>query len=271
MRWNVCSSHLTRSGFMRSIVALLLGLVLVAAASAHVTVNPQVVPANTFASFTVRVPTEKDEPTVKLRVEFPAQLIVSRFQPKPGWNRDVEKDASGRIVAATWSGGEIGADEYEEFTFLGRTPKEPGRLAFKAYQTYGGGETVAWAGEEGSEAPAPLVEVQPAASLAMTAEATVETDEQHAPVANVTVEAAPDATTVAPSVTENVPSAAAEESFETAISIAGSGDSGVASASAGANASGSDLPLFTSLAALVVGVIALGLSMVSLGRRRGSA
>lgn len=133
-------------------------------ASAHVGVDPREVPPDTSQVFTVRVPNEKAEPTVKVRVEFPTALAVSRFQPKPGWTYELEKDSTGKVVGITWSGGKIGPNEYDEFAFIARTPKEAGTLAFKAYQTYQSGETAEWAGPSGSERPAPFVEVKAAAT-----------------------------------------------------------------------------------------------------------
>ena len=133
-------------------------------AAAHVGVNPGEVPPDTSQVFAVRVPTERNEPTVAVRVEFPPGLTVSRFQPKPGWTYEVEKDSSGKTVAVTWSGGRIGPDEYDEFVFIGRTPKETGALVFNAYQTYGSGEVVEWTGPSDGEKPAPTVEVRPAPS-----------------------------------------------------------------------------------------------------------
>jgi uncharacterized protein YcnI len=104
--------------------------------------------------FTIRVPTEKDVPTVSVRIEFPSALRVSRLKSKPGWVASVERDSAGVIIGATWSGGEIGPLEYDEFIFSGRTRETAGDLVFKAYQTYQGGEVVSWAGEvEGRPSP----------------------------------------------------------------------------------------------------------------------
>lgn len=130
-------------------------------ASAHVGVNPREVPPDTSQVFTVRVPNEKEEPTVRVRVEFPTGLAVSRFQPKPGWTYELEKDSAGKVVGITWSGGKIGPNEYDEFAFIARTPKEAGTLAFKAYQTYQSGEIAEWVGPKDSQRPAALVEVKP--------------------------------------------------------------------------------------------------------------
>jgi uncharacterized protein YcnI len=270
------------SGWKRCLVAFAMALAVVAVAAAHVTVNPTEVRPNSFESFTVRVPTEKDEPTVKVRIEFPAALTVSRFQPKPGWKRDIEKDNTGRIAAATWSGGQVGPDEYEEFVFLARTPKEPGKLVFKAFQTYQSGETVAWIGAEGAEEPAPVVEVKPgpegsatgvenatvtsgaAASVAPVMSTTVSVDatpvtataSAGGPVVDTPVMATP---SVAP---EETSAGAAMATMEPAALPASGGGAAVTTAG------GSDLPLFASLGALTVAGLALALAGISLARRR---
>ena len=131
-------------------------------ASAHVSVLPAEAPAGSNQSYTVRVPSEKETPTIKVRVEFPPEVVVSRFMPKPGWTRDVEKDTAGKIVAATWSGGKVASDEYEEFGFIARNPKETGKISFKSFQTYGDGEIVAWANAEGQERPASVTTISAA-------------------------------------------------------------------------------------------------------------
>lgn len=208
--------------------AALAALVPLQAAYAHVTVAPSSVPADSFQTLAVRVPTERDEPTVKVRVEFPAGLTVSRFQPKPGWTREVEQDSQKRITAVTWSGGKIMPGEFDEFILMARTPKEPGKLAFKAYQTYQSGETVAWVEGEGQQHPAALVTVTNAPAGA----------------------------------------AAGDEHDAAAVSVQPSPAPQMAASSAAPAASqGSDLPLLASVAALVLSLLALVLAGVGLARR----
>lgn len=149
-------SRLLLSALVSAIASLALAA---SVASAHVSVLPAEAPAGANQSYTVRVPSEKETPTVKVRVEFPPEAVVSRFMPKAGWTREVEKDSAGKIVAATWSGGRIASDEYEEFGFIARNPKETGKISFKAFQTYGDGETVAWANAEGQERPASVTTI----------------------------------------------------------------------------------------------------------------
>ena len=65
-------------------VALLIGGA--AQASAHVDVLPTEVAQGEPLEFTVRVPTERQLPTTRVRVEFPSQITVYSFAaPPPGW------------------------------------------------------------------------------------------------------------------------------------------------------------------------------------------
>src|SRR5215218_6725941 len=146
-----------------ALLALALGA---ASAAAHVGVLPADVRPASNETFTVRVPNEKTEPTVRVRVVFPDGLVVSRFEPKPGWQREVEKDGAGRITGVTWSGGQIGDGQYDDFRFIARTPQQEGPVAFRAYQTYAAGETVEWVNAENQQNPAAFVQVRAAAAAA---------------------------------------------------------------------------------------------------------
>ncbi|HEY3364291.1 MAG TPA: YcnI family protein [Symbiobacteriaceae bacterium] len=145
---------------MKRFVGLLtiLGVLVVAGvASAHVTVWPKQSQANGYERYTVRVPTEKEIPTVKVRVELPEGTTFSGVLPVPGWKFDTEKDGSGKVVALDWSGGEIKKGEFFEFGVSVRNPKTAGPVVWKAYQTYSDGSVVEWNGPTGASTPAPAV------------------------------------------------------------------------------------------------------------------
>ncbi|MBX5445260.1 YcnI family protein [Sphaerobacter sp.] len=147
----------------RTVVAAVIGvtmlLVMTGVASAHVTVWPREATAGSFEKYTVRVPTEKDIPTVKVELIFPQGLRVSSFQPKPGWTYEVQRDAAGNITGVIWSGGSIGPGEFDEFAFVAANPQEPGELVFVAHQTYADGSVVSWEGPPGSENPASVTTI----------------------------------------------------------------------------------------------------------------
>lgn len=146
------------------LVAFLAVLLTAGAAEAHVTVWPKQSAVNGFERYTVRVPNEKDIPTVKVRVELPPGSTFSAVLPMPGWKLDTEKDASGKVSALVWSGGQIAKGEFLEFGASVRNPKEAGDVAWKAFQTYSDGSVVAWVGAPGSDQPAPVVTLAPAAA-----------------------------------------------------------------------------------------------------------
>jgi periplasmic copper chaperone A len=146
-------------------------LLLVAApAAAHVTIQPAEAPIGSFSRFVVRVPTERDDAsTVKIEVRFPPLAFVS-FQPKEGWKRTVNMrtldeplevfgdEVTEVIDTVTWTGGNIGPGEFDEFGFSALTPEDEGSLEFPAIQTYSSGEVVRWIGPPDSEEPAPLLD-----------------------------------------------------------------------------------------------------------------
>ena len=140
-------------------------LVLAAAASAHVTLNPGNAPADSFSRFALRVPTEEDVPTVKVSIQLPAELEEVGFQPKAGWTRT----QNGRVV--TWSGGQIGVGEFDEFGLSIHVPNTPGQtLTFPATQTYANGKVVRWIGAPESDEPAPNLTIEAAESENPTAD-----------------------------------------------------------------------------------------------------
>jgi uncharacterized protein YcnI len=116
------------------------------AALAHVTVLPATVPAGEAAEFTVRVPTEREIPTVRVRVDFPSQVTVFSFaEPPPGWTLRPLRRPDGRYRGAVYSGGEIPAGRYADFRVLG-TPFEEGTALWPSRQTYADGQVKPWTG-----------------------------------------------------------------------------------------------------------------------------
>jgi uncharacterized protein YcnI len=148
-----------------------------AAASAHVTVRPDVDTAGSWAKLTFRVPNESDSArTVELRVEIPAEtpLRSVRVQPHPGWTAEVTREELAEpvevgdfvldeaVTAITWTaddGVAIGPDEFDEFAISVGPLPEPGDYPLPSVQIYDDGETVAWADEPDSDYPAPILTV----------------------------------------------------------------------------------------------------------------
>lgn len=133
-------------------------LALAAPAQAHVVVSPEEVTAGDYETLTVSVPTEKEIPTTEIRVEVPEGFLLSGVQPVPGWEHAFEEDG-GIVTAVTFSGGEIGPREFQQFLVQAQAPDEPGEYPWKATQTYEDGSKVEWTGAPDSEEPASVVEV----------------------------------------------------------------------------------------------------------------
>jgi uncharacterized protein YcnI len=129
-----------------------------APAWAHVVVSPEKVTAGDYETLTVSVPTEKEMPTTKIRVEVPEGFLLSGVQPVPGWEHAFQEDG-GVVRAVTFSGGEIRPQEFQQFLLQAQTPEEPGEYPWKAFQTYEDGSVVEWTGPTDSEEPASVVEV----------------------------------------------------------------------------------------------------------------
>src|SRR3712207_9174334 len=70
--------------------------------------------------------------------------------PVPGWDYELEEEA-GVVSAITWSGGEIGATEFQQFDVQGQTPEETGEYPWRVVQMYEDGSVVEWIGPEDSE------------------------------------------------------------------------------------------------------------------------
>jgi uncharacterized protein YcnI len=179
----------------RTLTLLALGaLVVVPAAGAHVTLNPNNVPADSFSRFAVRVPTERpDADTTKIVLKLPQGLFFVSFQPKPGWKRTITTEKldppvevfgeqqTERVATVTWEGGRIAPGEFDEFGLSAKVPAEQTVLVFPATQTYSSGEVVRWIGAADSDTPAPRVVVtataEPAAAPAETTAAAESDDD----------------------------------------------------------------------------------------------
>lgn len=142
-------------------IFLLAFLAFASIASAHVTVSPGEVEQGAYEIFTVRVPTEGEQPTTKIEVKIPSGVEVSRVEPKAGWSYEMEKNGDEKVTAITWTtdGEGLLPSEFTDFNMQGKVGEDTTSLEWKAYQTYNGGKIVEWVGAEGSDKPASVTEV----------------------------------------------------------------------------------------------------------------
>jgi periplasmic copper chaperone A len=152
-------------------------LALAPVANAHVTVQPEEVPAGGFTRIDVRVPTERDDAsTTKVEVQLPPGFLFVSTEPVPGWdakvvNRKLEKPVEqfgeriseevGQVsFTASGEAAGIGPGEFQDFGLSVSVPDKAGStLTFKAVQTYSSGEVVSWIGPPDSEQPAPQLKL----------------------------------------------------------------------------------------------------------------
>ena len=148
-----------------------------AAASAHVTLQPGTVTAGSFSKVDVRVPNERDDKgTIKVDLRLPDGFYFLSYQKVPGWKarvfkqkRDKPVDLGGfsvdeRYTRIVWRAKKpkrdrIAPGQFQDFPLSVRVPDgAPGtQIAFRAFQTYQGGERVAWTGAPDADQPAPRV------------------------------------------------------------------------------------------------------------------
>ena len=134
-------------------------LMTIGTAYGHVTVQPKQSAPGTNVRYTMKVPTEKFTPTVRVEVEFPPALNVTGVEPKPDWKVEEKKDSSGRLTGMTLTGS-IPTGESSEFNFVARNPSAENKLIWKVIQVYQDGSKSEWTGAEGSRTPSPVTEVK---------------------------------------------------------------------------------------------------------------
>lgn len=149
-------------------------LIAPAATQAHVTVQPNEVPAGGFTRLDVRVPNEQDDAaTTKVEVEVPDGFIFASYEPVPGWSAEVKTERTAepieshgesfdtQVKSVTWTAeGDADGIQPGQFRDFGLSVGIPDQyaagdvLTFPAIQTYDSGDVVRWIGGPDSEAPA---------------------------------------------------------------------------------------------------------------------
>jgi uncharacterized protein YcnI len=120
-------------------------LVLLAAgpARAHVTLDRNEAPAESFFNAMVNVPHGcEGSPTLKVRVRIPDGVIGVKPQPKPGWELAIRKEklaqpiveSHGRTISevvaeVTWT-GRLLDENFDQFGIHMRLPNKPGETLY---------------------------------------------------------------------------------------------------------------------------------------------
>jgi uncharacterized protein YcnI len=151
------STTLRRAGLAPVLAGALL-LIGATSAGAHIQVTPTLAAPNDPVHFTVLVPGESENETVKVELKVPADVLPFSFGTTPGWKRTLVEAPNGAVDRIVWT-GRMPKDGFAEFSFLAGTPEKPTTLTWKALQTYADGQVVRWIGAPGSEQPAPITRV----------------------------------------------------------------------------------------------------------------
>ncbi len=130
--------------FARLSLAALAMLLFVVAAFAHVTVLPAESTAGKNENYVMRVPNERDSPTVRIEVEFPAEANIGYFEQKAPWKLELKRDDKKKILSAVWTGGVLNLNEYAEFKFSARNPAAGSTMTWKVFQIYQDGSKSEW-------------------------------------------------------------------------------------------------------------------------------
>jgi uncharacterized protein YcnI len=125
---------------VRIVVALLL---VSSVAWARAVVFPSRSTPGAYEKYVLRIPNERDVPTVRVELHFPTALRVVSFGDVPGWKLQVLTDTAQQITGAVWT-GTLPKDRFVEFPFVAVNPKDSSSLSWPTYQTYSSGERVEW-------------------------------------------------------------------------------------------------------------------------------
>ncbi|MBC1999756.1 YcnI family copper-binding membrane protein [Listeria marthii] len=137
--------------FISSLVVLLAVFVIPFQASAHVSVQPSKSNVESWETYTMKVPSEKDAASKKVVLKVPKGVSFESYEPVPGWTTTVDK----KNDTVTWQteGNGIEKGQFQRFSFIAKNPSEEGEVAWNAYQYYEDGSIVEWVGAEDSETP----------------------------------------------------------------------------------------------------------------------
>jgi uncharacterized protein YcnI len=131
-------------------------------ASAHVTVAPRESRAGAHEKYTVRVPTEGKVATASVELQLPDSVSFVAVAAPAGHTYEL-KQTNGKVTSIVWK-MKIDVNEFAEFSFMARNPKEGKELVWKAVQRFADGTSTEWAGPAGDKRPASVTKLNAAES-----------------------------------------------------------------------------------------------------------
>ena len=66
----------------------------------HVTVAPRYSTPGQELTYTIRVPAERQSPTIRIEADFPSGVMIIEFEPKEGWTVEPKKDPGKPVLCA---------------------------------------------------------------------------------------------------------------------------------------------------------------------------
>ncbi|HEY5194859.1 MAG TPA: YcnI family protein [Solirubrobacteraceae bacterium] len=155
------------------------GLVLPAAAQAHISLHPNTIPAGAFVTLDVRVPGEQEGAyAYKVDMLVPPGFIEIDTQSVPGWSvkevitkpatsiQTPEGPVDEEVSQIVWTGdrsklGRLENGSFIQFPLSIAMPSDIAgqSLAFKTVQYYSNGKVIHWIGPPSAEYPAPTVNI----------------------------------------------------------------------------------------------------------------
>ncbi|MET3211253.1 UNVERIFIED_CONTAM: uncharacterized protein YcnI [Paenibacillus sp. PvR008] len=213
-------------------------------ASAHVTVKPSVSQPNAWETYTLKVPAEKNIPTIKVALKIPKEVVFKQYQPVPDWKVATEKDSSGKVTTVTWTTNKDGIQEgqYQRFSFVAQNADQNTEAVWNAFQYYSDGSIVEWTGDEGSNNPHSITKITADATSEAPASAT---DSGHGSAGTAAGHASSDTAKDSSS-----PSSASNNATEAAPAAA-----------APASSAAQTTALVLSIIAVVLGAVAVGIAL----------
>ena len=150
-----------------------------AAAQAHISLHPNVIPAGAFATLDIRVPGEQaGAHVVKVDTLFPPGFIAADYQNVPGWTASVINQKLAKPVQSDsgpidvdvsqiiwiWKGpdGRVDNNQFVQFPLSVAIPTDDAgkTLQFKTLQTYSNGQVVRWIDPSlSADHPSPTVNI----------------------------------------------------------------------------------------------------------------
>ena len=137
------SLTVSRQKAARVAVPLIALLLVSSLAWARAVVFPKTSTPGAYEKYSLRVINEREVPTLRVEIHFPAGLRVVSFGDVPGWKLEILTDTAQRITGAIWT-GVLPRLRFVELPFIAVNPKDSTSLAWPTYQTYQGGERVEW-------------------------------------------------------------------------------------------------------------------------------